>query len=359
MLLLFAGVAGPFASAAQTADNRSAPLFLERSYIFSRFPVDSLTFEVQLVPHLFWYQREYQRGELYEHPVNGAALTFTPIVRLRMYSTGSFPVRTPSYMPRPLVIQLFRAALVDAMEGLDSPVGLWGVTYIPWAHHSNGQEGCLYTNQERQAGGCVDTASGGARREVNRLDGSFSTNYTRLTGHYRHIRTGSFTGLPQMTGYCTFEAGVEWHPNSFLVGDIEPEQAELYPQFRIHGGIELLSLTGRGRWWEGSTSISTRATYMRGTAYDVPPMRYEVELSHTRSRMGWGLFTRYYDGMDYYNLGFLDHRRWLHFGISFDFARFDEFNLPAGGPVRPNADYPRSLLDRMARPFDSVCERLL
>jgi hypothetical protein len=350
------GVAG--AAAAQTPDNRAVPVFLERSYFFNRLPVDTLTFEVHLAPHLFWYQREYQRGELYDRPVHGMAFTLTPMVRLRMFSTSSFPVRTPSYMPRPLVAQFFRAALVDGALGIDSPVGLWGATLIPWAHHSNGQDGCLYADQVGHGDGCVDTAPPGAARAVNRQDGSFSTNYARLTGHYRHIRTDSPDRWVEMTGQCTFEAGVEVHPDDFLMGDIAPEQASLYPQFRVHGGTEVAAVTGRGRWWQGRSSLQLRAEYLRGTAPGVPAVRWQAEASHTRHATGWGLFARYFDGMDYYNLGFLDHRRWLQLGISFDLFRGDEFALPADGPARPNPDYPRGALDELARPLNWLCERV-
>jgi hypothetical protein len=97
-VLCIAALAG-----AQDVDNRNSPIFLERSYIFHRFPSDDLHFEAHLAPHLFFRQGLYQdAGEIYQGPDWGArswSLSMTPMVRLRMFSTRSNPVRTPSFMP--------------------------------------------------------------------------------------------------------------------------------------------------------------------------------------------------------------------------------------------------------------------
>jgi hypothetical protein len=350
--LLAAALLGLAAAAgAQDTDNRGSPVFLERSYIYNRMPSDGLLFEALLAPHIFLYQGFYQRaGRVYsDPPVWATAVSFTPMVRLRMFDTESRPVRTPSYMPK-LTVQLFRASLVDRSQRLDSPIRLIALNVIPFGHHSNGQEGCLFTDQVKVDDECRDPAPlPQARRTTNTTDGSFSTNYVRAELAYRHLRLaddpdGSLRGNQT----CTFALGAELHPGGYGPGAISADQKALYPTFRVQPAIELSRRVIREAWYRGRFTGGVRSEYLRPTHYDVRPWAHTVEATYTFDRVGgWGPVVRYYDGIDYYNLGFLRNIRHVQIGIVFDAIRADEFGLPpnqspaTGPPGRAN------LLDRV------------
>jgi len=70
---------------------------------------------------------------------------------------------------------------VNGADPVDSPMRLIAFSLTPWGHHSNGQDGCLYTDQTRLGEECVDgTRLPGTPRATKQVDGSFSTNYARL-----------------------------------------------------------------------------------------------------------------------------------------------------------------------------------
>jgi hypothetical protein len=344
---------------AQDVDNRNSPIFLERSYIFHRFPSDELLFEAHLAPHLFFRQGLYQNaGEIYQEPDFAArswSFSFTPMVRLRMFSTRSNPVRTPSFMPK-FNLQFFWASLIDPSLRLDSPVRIVALNAVPWGHHSNGQEGCLYTDQTMDANGnCSDgVIPPGTRRTTNKLNGTFSTNYFRVWSSYRHMRLDENLRANQM---CTFTLGVEGNPQPFGPGTIPNEQKVLYPTMRIISSVELSARAFQKSWFNGRMSGSAQVEYLRTVAPHLSPWTFTGEVSQTLQRLGgWGLFLRYYHGMDYYNLGFLDATRYVQLGLVFDAIRSDEFALPADvAPVRGPPRAP-SLTRSLMGGMDRFCE---
>lgn len=345
--------------AAQDVDNRNSPVFLERSYIFHRFPSDDLLFEGHLAPHLFFRQGLYQNaGKIYEAPNYAArswSLSFTPLVRLRMFSTRSNPVRTPSFMPK-FTVQLFWASLIDPSQRLDSPIRIVALNAIPWGHHSNGQEGCLYTDQTMDASGnCIDgVVSPGTPRTTNKLNGSFSTNYFRVWGSYRHLRVDEDLRADEM---CTFSLGYEGNPQPFGPGTIADEQKALYPTQRVYSAIDASWRTFQQRWARGRTTGTVQVEYLRKVAPHLSPWTFTGELSHSLDRLGgWGVFLRYYRGMDYYNLGFLDDTRYVHVGLVFDATRSDEFSLPADQPPERGPQRAPSLTRTLMGGMDALCD---
>lgn len=82
------------------------------------------------------------------------ALILSPQVILRMYNAESYPVRTPSYEPR---IILVHQSSKHTREYHD-----W-FQYVSWYHHSNGQDGYFYTDSTNS--------------KINYHNGSFSTNW--------------------------------------------------------------------------------------------------------------------------------------------------------------------------------------
>lgn len=336
------------------------PFFLERSMIFNRAPRDDLAFEAQIAPHLFVKRPDYWGdGDVFTRPVTSWAVSLTPLVRLRMFSTHSFPVRTPSFMPRPLGDwQVFRTSATDtaasAREFWETPLRMWGVTFTPWAHHSNGQEGCLYTYQG-DAPDCDDPRLSGAALETNKVDGSFSTNFLRLGVGYTWFAPPHLTDDYAFVGSrCSYQLDVEWHPMGYLLGGIEAEQAAYYPRVQATASFEWGGLDGR-------LLMGGSARWLDHPAPGVSDMAYTVEATLLPRRFsGWGFFTRFYSGMDYYNLGFLEDISYLEVGLAWDASNAPQVTLGSTPTTTAASPYEQSaLLDRiLPGPLDALCRAL-
>jgi len=80
-------------------------------------------------------------------------IELSPRIIIRMYNSESFPIRTPSFMPK----ATFFYHLVD---NRDKNKDLFA--YFTWMHHSNGQDGSFYN---------TDSTT------INTQSGNFSTNW--------------------------------------------------------------------------------------------------------------------------------------------------------------------------------------
>ena len=97
-------------------------------------------------------------------------------------------------------------------------------------HHSNGQDGCLLTTQTRvppASGECVPPGTVTAET-INRIDGSFSTNYIRTGINYS--RNWMESGF-EATREARVRVEVEHHPRAWIDDEIE----ELYGRTRLIG----------------------------------------------------------------------------------------------------------------------------
>ncbi|HSJ30896.1 MAG TPA: hypothetical protein VK933_05650 [Longimicrobiales bacterium] len=363
-LLLLA--AFPAATAAQETARRPDSFFLERSSIFYRFPGDDLAFEGQIAPHLFFYRSDPwgDEGDVFLKPVWSWATSLTPMVRLRMMSTLSHPVRTPSYMPRPLLDwQLFRASVIDTIwadrQLAEVPLRLWGLTFTPWAHHSNGQDGCLFEHQVRPPGSeeCTGELPPDDTLATNKIDGSFSTNFIRLAVGYAWFAAPD-TAADALVGAdrCTYELGVEYHPIGYLVGGISEEQAAYYARTQATFGMEW------GRSLHGQLLVGADVRWLNRPAPRVSNWAYSGEVNYMPKFLsGWGAFMRYYSGMDYYNLGFLEEISYLQVGFVWDLGATPRFvQRSVVNTAQPPPPYKRNaLLDRiLPAVFDKVCSKL-
>lgn len=363
MLLLMAVVL-PAAGAAQEPARRPDAFFLERSQIFTRIPVDDLAFEGQIAPHLFFYRADpWGDGAVFRRPVRAGAVSFTPLLRLRMLSTLSHPVRTPSYMPRPFLDwQLFRASVVDTTwedrKWWAVPIRVWAVTLTPWAHHSNGQDGCLFAHQTRDpvTEECVGTLNTAGVPPINRTDGSFSTNFIRVALGYSWFAPETVGDNLEAASRCTYQVGVEYHPLGYMMGALSEEQAAYYPQWQVALGAEW------GAAFHGQWLVGLDARWLNDPAPDVGNWTYAAEVGYMpRFLAGWGAFIRYYDGMDYYNLGFTEEIRYVQLGMQWDLGAVPRFLF---SDVTNMADPPPAyrqnrVLDRiLPKPLDALCRAL-
>lgn len=155
---------------------------------------EDLAIEVEFNETYFPWQNRASVTDLY---FGGAMqkLGITPMYRVRIWKERSAPVRVPSFMPKATFFQ-DRVARRAAGEqwgeelGRSKPIVIntFSVTY---GHHSNGQDGCLFADANgvgfpvEPEGSCPENPDPATIR-INRLNGSFSTNY--VEGSYFHRR---------------------------------------------------------------------------------------------------------------------------------------------------------------------------
>jgi hypothetical protein len=281
------------------------------------------------------------------------AISGTPAVRLRMLRSVSAPVRTPSYMPRGNV-QIFWLAHDMRPEGVDrlsmaraaprdpgaadqpraavaaavrtiSNIMFWEGHFIV-GHHSNGQEGCIATVQERdpETGDCVPAGVPVTRDTINEIDGSFSTNYMRAGVNYVRYRLAGApepdTGVPGANREQRIGVEFEYHPRAWVDDDI----VDLIGRARVNarGAYAWRHLRGCRKRLETGGGL----TWNPGVAEGVDELSYFVQAScYPAVNGGWGYFVRVYSGQDYYNIGFLRNITRLQVGLTFnqtDWFRF-------------------------------------
>lgn len=366
----------------ETTETNRAPIipFLEGTDVFwTIVKKDSLDesavffpnkLEANIFPHLVVYQNFSDVLDINQQAAraeSGAgvkeismAFSGTPAVRIRMLRDRSAPVRTPSYMPRGNFQFLWVRGLKDgtplAMRGKPQAqrdfivdlrkvqrVSVWEAHLIA-GHHSNGQDGCLSTEQRLEPplpandGECVPPGIVPRAETMNRIDGSFSSQFYFRTGvnysrNWMQDLTPASANSPatqqtvelQSVLEARFVAEYEFHPRSW----VDEQMRDIYGRHRFHVGGALakkdvkwcprrLEYLGDVYWnpgvvdpeldWSGSVQVSC-FPWMNG---------------------GWGFFARFYTGQDYYNVGFLDDITRLHVGLTFNQADFFRFRHRPG-----------------------------
>jgi len=310
---------------APDADRRQIVPFLGSTYIFRNAPVSDIRFEADIQPNLV-VRQNFSDKLVIEDSLDGRprfafSISGSPRVRLRMIEADSAPVRTPSYMPKGTVTGLFFRGLSEKR------VGIWA-GMLTVGHHSNGQDGCLFTTdvKETDADGkssCVGTPD---LRRINKIDGSFSTNFVKLGGRYRRelltrISKDEQIGRRAITVAFDFQQHFHTDPR------IEP----FYGTRRAEASFNFATRAPkicRSRLSAGATLmyVGTRPDTVRASA-----VQLDAACTFTNEG-GWGFFVRWYGGQDYYNLGFAETIKRLQFGIHYEqdgFLRFVTQQLKA------------------------------
>ncbi len=192
------------------------------------------------------------------------AVVLTPKVILRQFAEGSWPVKTPSYMPRVTFYRWWSRG--EDAEYLS----------LRFSHHSNGQGG---DHRDRVTG------------ELNREHGNFSTNFLDLT-YQRSVRVRGVES--------TVRGSIEWH----VRGTYDPDELRDYSKLRLYGSTGIAVSrpeTGRNEWTAG-----VLLGYLTG---DVSPRFDGLDRFLVWLTLGWApspasdlsVFVNYYRGQDYYN----------------------------------------------------------
>lgn len=315
---------------------------LERSHILYAFPPSelNLTFEAQVAPNFILFQNVdrrlcAQRDAFYGEArtsVHAFSASITPMVRFRMFADPSFPVRTPSYMPRATLQYLnYRRLSGEAGISFKHPIRMWAANLIV-SHYSNGQEGCFFNEQERVDGTCEPAVTDDpVGLTVNRSSGSFSTNFVRAEVAYKRIWTRDVPGETWRAPGRSLLVGVggELHTTLAPGGLIDAledrkfatERVQLFAKYE-----DYRTWLGQGYWW-----IKGFGEAMSEHPDDVWPVRASVEAAFTFERFAdLGIFARWYGGQDYYNLAFVDNLAVVQVGILFRTGKQTRLKLYPG-----------------------------
>lgn len=307
--------------------------------------------EGDIFPHLVVYQnfsdvlsldRQAERG-IARFRERALSISGTPAVRLRMLRETSAPVRTPSFMPKGNVQFFWVRGLKDAATDQQRAIAPAAATdrqaqaadvlrsvrrislwegHLIVGHHSNGQDGCLSVEQQRdppETGPCVPAGVPFTAETINRKDGSFSTNYIKVGANYSRNWLADGASAPA-TRELRFRAEWEVHPRAW----VDEDMVDIYGRNRLNLGVAyaLRKLPGCQRRAEGSGGL----IWNPGVDPAVSELTGMLQVScFPWLNGGWGFFVRFYAGQDYYNVGFLDEIARVHVGLTFnqtDFFRF-------------------------------------
>lgn len=335
-----------------TETNRGSIIpFLEGTDVFVTSD-DGVVFEANIQPHLIGFQNFTDSLEVTRQKSVSVSISGTPGVRIRMFSSTSRPVRTPSYQPRVNVQVLWirdrdrvTSMLQDLRKNLGLPdrqddyvrMGLWE-SHIIVGHHSNGQDGCFFEGQTRDQDEVCQPPIDFDPDLVNRTDGSFSTNFIRTGINYRRnwllpVQQGSLDSIAVKE--LTFRGDVEWHPRAW----VDEEMVDQYGRLRIKAAADWARSRTGAKGWQcpKRLQIGGGLEYISRTPGDVSHWVETAQVScYPTENGGWGLFVRVYNGQDYYNLGFVEEIRRLHVGVTFNPDGFFRFVRPqeARGEMR-------------------------
>ena len=299
--------------------------FLDTNYLGPRFSSHAEKngfdlFEAQIAPHFFFYQ--WVDGLLRPHEGwhhwNGWSLVFVPLFRLRMTTSSSNPVRTPSANPQFVTIQKFftwgsvRSAVgpgwVWPTEG--GWVGMLGIQYTI-AHHSNGQDGCTFVGTGTVDPNCAPADFSHGVPPVNTLNGNYGTNYETLGVHHKWFQLDR-----DQREHQAHEAGLSWERYEgtaiawFLPGGFDNSQGSLDLQ-RIFGKHRV---TGHYEYERALSVCAFERLRARGELTGISPAsnvswkgRAMAETALLfRDAGGFGMFGRLFYGQDYYNIRLQD-----------------------------------------------------
>jgi hypothetical protein len=298
--------------------------FLDASDVFANLPSHQTVFEGQLSPNLVISQNLSNRLAELDPRFGGSAwghahaLSFDPMVRLRMLQQFSEPVRTPSYMPKLTYQEFFYRARDTSAPSADLVAAQFTI-----GHHSNGQDGCTFLDQKFQNGDCVaqrvDRTAETAPVNVN--DGSFSTNYVTIGARFR--RTVLDTSNAARFDW-TLGGDLELNPTRlFGDGGLPAELSYLYGPTRLSA---IAGAATRAGPVCSRLEVLGTAKYIPGAPSTVPKVATAIRGACVFSESGgWGVVLGYFRGQDYYNLNFLQDVSTFRIGVTYEqdgFLRF-------------------------------------
>ncbi|MEN6618513.1 MAG: hypothetical protein ABFC28_03315 [Rikenellaceae bacterium] len=280
LLLYFSSIAYPQDTGKNTLSAISTfNMFHDPSYITILGGIgnlEPLIFEADIVPY---YTLSINRKARW-------AIEISPRILFRMYNSESYPVRTPSFMPR----ITFFYNIIDKTDNKRD----W-FAYFSWYHHSNGQDGSFFN-----ADSCT----------INTLSGNFATNF---------FEGGTFISRPDKKRPFI----INYHKISFsYCYHQSPELKPLYGRFRLfydyNTSLNINSKTNHKSYLIQSLKLGWIAgDFAQAKSFDSKRIVFRYTLSYRPSFLeDISIFAQYYYGQDYYNIYFNRTLHVLRFGIA-------------------------------------------
>lgn len=275
--------------------------------------------EEALAGDCLWSSRDRSRGSHRRCEYSWDTETYGSfLARLRMQREPSTPV-SPSFVPK-LTVQ--RVGLKRLSR---TTASMWVIRLVPIAHHSNGQDGCELLGQERaEKGECVGVSGSEQTDAINIKDGSFSTNYTRLSLHRGWLKLDARNNIE---GAVDLSVTLERHHSaSYLPGALSEHVEPRYGKTRLAIGA------GFAVWEVGlpfASGLEMRYRFQkimgvpRGGVHVVSGL-----VSPWEARPDVGLYVQYHKGRDYYNIRFEERLERVAVGLAFNWQRLGSVRLP-------------------------------
>ncbi len=287
--LMFIGMDAPKEKADDDKFTKYIAASHKRSYITLTEGIGNirpLYFEAHLAPTYMIHLKEEYKW----------AVELSPQMVIRMLREPSFPIRTPSYMPRITYYHNFHHE-----KSLNKQL----IPYASLVHHSNGQNGDFYDENG----------------DINTQDGNFATNYlevgmfaTRKKGN--NIKNGNFV-----------KTYAEYH---FAT---DPNITDKYGIYRLNFEYQFIHLLNSNE--KNSQGAKPRIRHsvqlgwifgkMQNSSPDDFAKRFNFKYTasyHPRIAEDMSIFIQYYYGQDYYNIYYNNNISVLRFGLMTDLLKF-------------------------------------
>ena len=263
-------------------------MFREQSYIIPGSGLgnlDPLIFEADIIPYFMISLSQNARW----------GIEMSPRIIIRMLNKNSYPVQTPSYMPKATIFYQFPISNRGRRDFF---------TFLSWMHHSNGQDDNFYNADSIT----INTTSGDfstywiqggifLSRQSKVL--KFNTNYVKLYAGYNYKQEKELDGIyGHLRFYINIKNTVKLS-NAFrtILASENSNKKYVFDQ-SIKIGWIADELTN-------TKTIDKRRLILNYTLSFKPVFFKDVNL-----------FIHYYYGQDYYNIHFSQQLSVIRIGIS-------------------------------------------
>lgn len=247
--------------------------------------LEPLIFEGNIVPHFMISISDNARW----------GIELSPRIMFRMYDKPSFPIRTPSFMPKVTIFWQF-------LHKKNQVRNLF--IYMAVMHHSNGQDGEFYESDSTT---------------INTLSGNFSTNW---------VEAGFFLSRPNEnllfnTNYIKLYATYNYKQEKKLKGT--------YGRVRLYANLKntvklsdafkiIVAPDNKNKKYVFNQSINVgwiAGKLNENNALNIKRLILNYTLSFTPTFLkDMNIFIQYYYGQDYYNIYFDRQLNIIRIGIS-------------------------------------------
>jgi hypothetical protein len=240
------------------------------------------------------------------------AVMVNPQVQLRMLNEKSLPIRNPSYRVNVTFLQELQFWKRSFLGKIFYDNAVW---YGAYAHHSNGQDGSFFVN---------DTT-----REVNFIDGNFSTDYLEL-GVYTYRAKALNRNYFSIRG---IKATMEYYPRAWYSEGLK----DRYGSYRFFTSASIVGpqrnlKRPRLMQWLQQSSLEIKAGWIFGKMNGAATLEVSNRLIldvYYKYYPAWfdeiAFFVRFYRGQDYYNIHFAKHELTnLSVGITSNIMNFKQ-----------------------------------